>query len=94
LPLREGELELIPQDARVIQIQQGLEVLSQAALAASADAAGRMLEPVRELIEAGKSLEEIRDGLLSAYGAMPADELGELLYQARMLAWMRGRSDE
>jgi phage gp29-like protein len=94
LPLREGELELIPQDEQVIATQQELEALSQAALAASADAAARMLAPVKGLIEAGKSLEEIRDGLIEAYDAMPVDELAELLYQARMLAYMRGRVNE
>lgn len=94
LQLREGELELIPQDGQVIQTQQGLEVLSLAALEASSETFSRLLAPVKGLIEAGKSLEEIRDGLIGAYGAMPADELGELLYQARMLAWMRGRVNE
>jgi phage gp29-like protein len=93
LPLREGELELISQDAQVIKTQQELEALSQAALMASADAAALMLAPVRGLIEAGKSLEDIRAGLVDAYGVMPVDEMGELLYQARMLAWMKGRLD-
>jgi hypothetical protein len=92
LPLREGELELIPQDGQVIRTQQELEALSQAALAASEDAAVLMLKPVWELIQAGESLEIIRDGLIDAYGVMPVDELAELLYQARMLAYMRGRA--
>jgi phage gp29-like protein len=92
LPLREGELELIPQDGRVIRTQQELEALSQAALTASADAAVVMLKPVWELIQTGESLEVIRDGLISAYGAMPAEEMAELLFQARMLAYMRGRA--
>lgn len=101
LPLRTAggdthpaELELIPQDGKVIATQQELEALSQAALAASAEAAARMLAPVKGLIEAGKSLEEIRGGLIDAYGAMPVDELAELLYQARMLAYMKGRANE
>jgi phage gp29-like protein len=91
LPLQEGELPLIPQDGQVIRTQQELEALSQAAVAASADAAVLMLKPVWELIQTNKSLEDIRDGLLSAYGDLPVDELGELLYQARMLGYMRGR---
>ena len=91
LPLREGELELLPQDARVIRTQQELEALSQAALAASADAAVLMLRPVWELIQTGESLEAIRDGLLAVYSEMQVDELGELLFQARMLAYMQGR---
>ena len=92
MPLREGELELLPQDAQVIRTQQELEALSQAALAASADAAAAMLKPVWDLIEAGESLEEIRDGLIGVYPKMPGDELAELLFQARMLAYMQGRA--
>jgi len=93
LPLREGELELIPQDAQVIKTQQELEALSQAAVAASADAAVLMLKPVWDLIQAGESLEGIRDSILAVYPEMPSDELGELLYQARMLAYMKGRAE-
>jgi phage gp29-like protein len=93
LPLRDGELELIPQDAQVIAAQQKLEGLSQAALAASAEAALLMLKPVWDLIQTGKSLEAIRDGLVAAYGIMPVEEMAELLFQARMLAYMQGRSE-
>jgi len=91
LDARPTELELIPQDAQVIATQQELEALSQAALAASAEVAVLMLKPVRELIDSGATLETLRDGLMAVYPEMPADDLGELLYQARMLAWMRGR---
>jgi phage gp29-like protein len=90
---RQADLSLIPQDWQVIQTQQELEALSQAAIAASADAAAAMLKPVWDLIQTGESLEAIRDGLIDAYGAMPVDEMAELLYQARMLAYMKGRGE-
>jgi phage gp29-like protein len=88
---RPNELELIPQDGQVIRTQQELEALSQAALAASADAHARMLAPVKALIDSGATLEALRDGLLDVYPELPVDDFGELLYQARMLAYMRGR---
>jgi hypothetical protein len=50
-----------------------------------------MLAPVQVRIEAGGSLEQIRDGLLEAYPEMSAAELGELIYQASLLAYVKGR---
>jgi phage gp29-like protein len=90
LTLREGELDLIPQDRQVIQTQQELEQLTQAALEASVLVVAGMLKPVNDLIESGASLEAIRDGLVAVYPEMPAETLGELLYQARMRAYMKG----
>jgi phage gp29-like protein len=94
LPLRDGGLELLPQDAQVIRAQETLEELTQAALAASGAAVRKMLAPVRELLAAGASLEEIRDGLLEVYPDMEVAELAELIHQAGMLAWMQGRLEE
>lgn len=92
LPLRAGGgLELTEGDRRVAETQQALESLAAAAMAASSRAAAKMLAPVRALVAAGASLEEIRDGLLTAYPEMDMEQLGELLYQASMLAWMSGR---
>jgi len=89
-----GALEITPEDQKVIKTQGELEKLTQAALAASAEVTAQMLAPVKGLIEAGKSIEEIRDGLIDAYDAMPVDQLGELLHQAMVLANLRGRSNE
>jgi len=94
LPLRQGELELIPQDAMVIRTQREMENLTQAALSASSQAVAQMLAPVKAFIDRGASLEEIRDGLLAVYKEMPAADLGELLYQAMVLANLRGRLNE
>ncbi len=91
LPLRTGELELIPQDRQVIQTQEELEALAAQAAAAAGEAVMKMLAPVRELLAAGASLEEVRGRLLSVYPEMDVETLGELLHQARMLAWMKGR---
>lgn len=92
LPLRSGELELIPQDKQVIENQQALDDLAAQAMKASGQEVARMLAPVKSLIEAGKSLEEIRDGLFKAYPDMNVAGLSELVYQASMLAYMRGRT--
>lgn len=94
LPLRQGELELIPQDAQVIRIHRELENLTQAALEASSQAVAQMLAPVRAFIDRGASLEEIRDGLLAVYKDLPTADLEELLYQAMVLANLRGRLNE
>jgi phage gp29-like protein len=91
LPLRRGELELIPQDHEVIRTQTDLEKLTQAAVDASSAALAKMLRPIDGLIDQGASLEALRDGLLAVYPEMDAGDLGELIYQARMLAYMRGR---
>jgi phage gp29-like protein len=84
-------LTLIPQDARVIQTQQELDHLTQAALAASAAATAEMLAPVQELIDRGASPEEIRSRLLSIYPEMASGGLEEALYQAMVLANLRAR---
>ena len=94
LALREGGLELIPQDGQVIAIHEDLEKLTLKAQEASGDAVARMLRPVQKMVEGGESLTALRDGLLAAYPEMPAEDLGELIYQARMLAWMKGRLSE
>jgi phage gp29-like protein len=93
LPLREGGLEILPQDRQVIKNQTELEGLAREALAASAAMTARMLAPVRELIEAGDSLEAVRERLLEVYPKMPGEEMAELLYQAGMLAYMKARVD-
>ena len=94
LPLRQGELELIPQDAQVVRTHRELENLTQAALSASSQAVAQMLAPVKAFIDRGASLEEIRDGLLAVYKDLPTADLAELLYQAMVLANLRGRLNE
>jgi phage gp29-like protein len=91
LPLRDGELELIPQDAQVIQTQQELDQLARAALEASAAAAAQMLAPVLELIEQGAGLEEIMRRLQSLYPELESGGQEEALYQAMVLAHLRAR---
>ena len=92
LPLRDGgELILDQRDGQVIRVQRELDNLTQSTLEASAQAAVQMLAPVRDSIEAGGSLEEIRDKLLAAYGQMATEDLEEALYQAMILANLRGR---
>jgi len=94
LPLRQGELELIPQDAAGIRAQREMENLTQAAISASSQAVAQMLAPVKAFIDRGASLEEIRDGLLAVYKDLPTGDLEELLYQAMVLANLRGRLEE
>jgi len=93
LPLRAGGLELIPQDAQAVKAHQELENLTQAVLAESGRAVAKMLAPVQAMIGRGESLEALRAGLLAAYPEMDAADLGELLYQAGLLAWMKARAE-
>lgn len=65
--------------------------LTQEALQASIAAAVVMLGPIRRLIDAGETLEAIRDGLLEAYPEMGGEDMAELIYQASLLAYMKGR---
>jgi len=78
-------------DGPVVQAQTELEGLAQRAAAASAEVVGRLLRPVQTLIERGDSLEQIRDELLQVYPDLAVEELAELIYQASLLAYMRGR---
>jgi phage gp29-like protein len=95
LPLRDGGgLELTEADRRAVKTQTELEGLVQDALRAGEELVARLLAPVRRLIETGESLEAIRDGLSAAYPEMRAEELGELLYQASLLAYMKARLAE
>jgi phage gp29-like protein len=81
---------LHPRDAEVIAAQQELERLTQAALTASAGAAAAMLAPVRDLVMGAASLTDIRDRLLEVYPEMPAADLEEFIYQARVMAALKG----
>ena len=92
LPLAAGGLELIPQDAQVIQTHQQLENLTQAALAASAQAVLDFLAPVWDLIEKNEDLEVIKGKLLAVYPYLRPEETAQALYQAGMLAWMKARA--
>jgi phage gp29-like protein len=91
-PLRDGgSLEILPQDRQVVQTHQELDNLVAAAMQGSSEAMSAMLAPVREMINAGGSLEEIRDSLLAVYGNINSRDLEELIYQASLLANLRGR---
>lgn len=91
LPLREGEMGLIPEDRGALSGLGKMEDLVGSALKESSVAVVRMLAPVKDLIEAGKSLEAIKEKLLAVYPRIHPQEVAELLYQARMLAYMQGR---
>ena len=60
------------------------DVNSSAAMAA-------LLEPLRELIESGASLEEIRDRLPEIYQEMDTTELEDLVARAMFVADLFGR---
>jgi phage gp29-like protein len=100
LPLRAADgdahpgLVLLPQDREVIGRIQELDELAAQALAAADTEVMRMLAPVKQLIETGQSLEEIRDRLLAFYSQLEVEGLVNLIHEARMRAWMRGRSGE
>ena len=92
LPLRSwGAMAITRHDKPVIQAQQELEALTQHALQASAAAAAKMLVPVQELIKSGADLEVIKTALLDVYGDLETQDLEEALYQAAVLAELRGR---
>lgn len=50
-----------------------------------------LIEPVRKLVMEAKSLEDLRDRLLDAYGEMDVSELGALMQQALAAAELAGR---
>lgn len=89
--LRNTPLDVTANDRPVIKAQKDLDALATAAVNASADIVTRMLLPVRRLIDEGGSLDQIRDELLAAYPEISTEEFGELVYQASMLAYMKGR---
>ena len=89
-----GEFGSLPQDRRIIEAHREQDGLTQEALALSAQVILEALAPVWAFIEAGKSLEEIKGGLLAVYPDIHPEGLAALLYQAGMLAWMKGRSGE
>ena len=89
-----GEFGSLPQDRRVIEAHREQDALTQKALALSAQVILEALAPVWAFIEAGKSMEEIKGGLLAVYPDIHPEGLAALLYQAGMLAWMKGRSGE
>ncbi len=84
-------LQILPQDVAVLRTQEELSRLVAHYHQAASRAAAEMLAPVKSLIEAGASLEALREGLLTAYGEMDGRDLAELLYQAQILAELRGR---
>lgn len=68
------------------------ELLAQVGEAETA-AADILLRPLRQLVDGASSLEEIRDGIPALYGEMSSDETAEVLWQAMLLAEVRGRAD-
>jgi phage gp29-like protein len=71
--------------------QKELDVLLDNALEQNAVIMEKLLTPLKELINNGGSLTDIRDGLAKLYPQMPRMEQAELLFQAQMLAYMKGR---
>jgi phage gp29-like protein len=95
VPLRDGQtMPVTRHDKPVIQAQEDLQLLVDRALAASSRAVADLLRPVRRVIDAGGSLEEIRAGLLEVYPEMPAADLANALHEALVLASLRGRLDD
>ncbi|MEW5727732.1 MAG: DUF935 family protein [Pseudomonadota bacterium] len=67
-------------------------------LAGQAEAAAgaiidQALSKVRELVASAASLEEVADGLLALYPAMPRDELAALMEDAMVVANLTGRAE-
>jgi len=72
--------------------QEKIEGLIGESVDLAARAMSGLQEPVKALITEATSLEEIRDGLYSLYGAMDQKDLEELIARAMYVAELYGRS--
>ncbi len=72
--------------------QQALEGLMGASTNQAKSAMNGLTGPVRKIVGQAKSLEEIRDGLFSAYSEMEPSDLENLIAQAMFMAELYGRS--
>jgi len=64
--------------------------LADQAEAATAEAMGRLLEPIRRLVMSAKNLEEIRDGILECYPDIDSASLSSILSDAFTVASLMG----
>jgi phage gp29-like protein len=74
-----------------VKAQAAVDALADRAREQAAAAMAALLEPLRELIESGASLEEIRDRLPEIYPDMDTSELEDLVARAMFVADLFGR---
>lgn len=92
--LQAGGLDWGPGDDEAVTSQAWQEALAQAALGAAGPAIEALLAPVKDLIDSGATLGEVRERLLALFPTLPAEGLADILYEAQMRAYMRGREVE
>jgi phage gp29-like protein len=89
---RLGDIPLLPgAEERAIKKQIELDHLLEVAIQKNFKVMTEMLAPLKDLINNGHSLEEIKNKLISLYPQLPKRDLRELIYQTMMLAYMKGR---